>query len=240
MLSTWRKSPWLWVLCLIAGMLCAIICAGRETAETAFSPDRASAPVLILDAGHGGADGGAVAADGTEESDINLDIALRMRELCRLFGVGCVMTRESEELDYPPEARSISQMKVWDTRSRVALINSVENGFLLSIHQNSFLNHKACGPQVFHNADPLAAKAAAAWQEALNGELCPNSRRVAASVSPDINIMANARCPAVLVECGFLSHRGELEALKTETYRTKIATILMATYLRFWEGPYES
>lgn len=94
--------------------------------------------VLIIDAGHGGEDGGAVTADGVPESGINLGIAKKLEALCGLFGVDSVMTRESQEISYPDTAGTTAQRKSADQKARVELINSQEDAVLVSIHQNFF------------------------------------------------------------------------------------------------------
>ena len=104
---------------LAAAILLAVIALWAQddarATEAATPP-----PVLVIDAGHGGADGGAVAADGTTESGVNLDIALRLEALARFWGVETVMTRESEDIAYPDSAASIAAKKVADQHARVA------------------------------------------------------------------------------------------------------------------------
>ena len=189
------------------------------------------APVLILDAGHGGADGGASSASGLKESAVNLDIVLRMRELCRLLSVPVLLTRDSEALDYPPEADTLSAMKRWDTRQRVDLINRQENAILLSIHQNCYPGPQPRGPQIFFSEEKDSRKTAENIQLYMTKNLYPINRRVAAPMPDGLYIPEHIHCPAILCECGFLSNPEEAEALSTESYRTKIAVILMAAYL---------
>ena len=91
--------------------------------------------ILIIDAGHGGTDGGAVSENGTKESEINLAIAQKMDALARLVGVETIMTRNSEELDYPDEADTIRKKKVYDQKQQVEQINKTQNAVLISVHQ---------------------------------------------------------------------------------------------------------
>lgn len=201
----------------------------EKPSEPAFAmKDR---PVLILDAGHGGTDGGAVSASGLSESQVNLDIVLRMRELCRYLGLPCLLTRETEELDYPQEADTIAKMKLWDTRRRVEYINRQENAFLLSIHQNCYPSPKPRGPQIFFSPGDIPKKAAERIQNYMTENLYPLNRRVAAPIPKGIYIPEHAHCPTVLCECGFLSNPEEEALLSTAEYRTKIALILIGAYL---------
>ena len=235
MLFLRRNYGFLLAFCLIGALTYAIIQRTSEHALQTSATADSILSVLILDPGHGGADGGAVSLSGTKESEINLDIALRLRALCRLFGIACLMTRDREELDYPESADSISEMKKWDTRSRVERINAVGSSFLLSIHQNVYPDPQPRGPQVFYNEN-CPQGTAELFQEYLNTVLCPKSRRLAAPISKDVYIMSHAECPAVLAECGFLSNPEEAAALDTDTYKLKIAAVLMAACLRSLGG----
>jgi len=196
--------------------------------------------ILILDPGHGGEDGGAVSPDGLVESGINLDIALRLRELCGFFGVKSVMTRESEDLAYPIDLSRTAERKRWDTKRRMELINSQQNAVLLSIHQNNFPSGRARGPQVFYGKTPGSRELAELMHCNLISALHPESRRVAAPAPKEVYIMSNASCPAVLAECGFLSDPKDCELLRTDEHRKKIAAILMASCLQYTEAMHES
>lgn len=195
-------------------------------------PALAQGPVLVIDAGHGGLDGGASAADGTAESGLNLSIALRVRDLARLLGLPVRMTREAEELDYPAEEATIHAKKVWDQKRRVALINSLAEARLLSIHQNNYPDPRPSGSQVLYGAVEGSSDWGEATHDALVSALCPENRRVAAPISRDIFLMRSVNCPAILVECGFLSNPAEAARLKTAEYQRRIALVLIASYLQ--------
>lgn len=192
------------------------------------------APTLVIDPGHGGLDGGAVSVDGATESSLNLAIALKTREIARLFGDTPVMTRESELLDYPEAEVSIHDKKVWDQKQRVALINSLENPVLLSIHQNTYPDRRPRGTLVLYGKADGAEELAELMHGNLSAHLCPDNRRVAAPVSDSIYLMKRITCPAVLAECGFLSNPEEAKLLQTDAYQTKLALILYASYLQYF------
>lgn len=107
---------------------------------------------IILDAGHGGEDGGASTANGVPESQINLEIATRMEDLFALVGRPVQMIRTEDISIYSPGAETLSQKKVSDLKNRVSLINSTENALLVSIHQNTYTDSKYHGAQVFYAA----------------------------------------------------------------------------------------
>lgn len=201
--------------------------ASAETAERL--------PVLIIDPGHGGADGGAVAPDGTVESALNLSVALRVRDLCAFFGIDTVMTRETEELAYPPEAKTIAAMKKWDTRRRVELAESIDDPVFLSIHQNIYPSAGPHGSQVLYAKNDSSHAFAEILQSELAAALLPENRRVPVPAGKDIYILSHVRCTAVLVECGFLSNSQELSLLQSADYQKKIASVLTACYLQYTE-----
>lgn len=218
--------------------ICVIIhCVFLSDTDTqSVSADSSEAsPVLILDPGHGGADGGAVAPDGTVESELNLAVALRVRDLCAFLGVDTVMTRESEVLSYPPEAKTIAAMKKWDTRRRVEIAESMDSPIFLSIHQNIYPSAGPHGSQVLYAQNEPSRALAELLQNELTAALLPENRRVPVPAGKDIYILSHVRCTAVLVECGFLSNPQELSLLQSAEHQKKIASVLTACYLQFTE-----
>lgn len=190
-------------------------------------------PVLIIDAGHGGADGGASSAEGLLESNINLEIALKLDELARLYGKETVLTRETDDIDYPSEANTIAKQKVYDQKTRVALINSYPEGILVSIHQNFYPDIRPKGAQVLYGHTPESEVFGKLLHVNLVAALDPTNRRVAAPVEENIYLMRNAQCTAALVECGFLSNPEEAALLEGNTYQNKISVVLLASYLEY-------
>ena len=181
---------------------------------------------FVIDAGHGGEDGGAVGGDGTLESEINLAIALRLDQLLGLCGISAVLTRDSAELIYPDTAVTIREKKRADQEYRVTLVNRTERAVLLSIHQNKYSSPGPRGAQVFYGKVDGSEELAKEVQDKL-AILCGDHRK-AAPISPEIYLMREAHCPAILVECGFLSNPEELALLGTEAYRTKLALAITA------------
>ena len=203
-----------------------------ESEETLANP----VPILVIDPGHGGADGGAVSVTGSCESKINLSIALKMSALAGLTATPHVMTRESEDIDYPPEATTISKMKVFDQKRRVEFIGGISNAVLLSVHQNNYPSTQPRGPQAFYGKNVDSTELASMVQEALNSALYPGNRRVASPISGDIYLFKSISCPAVLAECGFLSNPEEAALLEEQEYQLKVALALMGAYYSYLSG----
>ncbi len=185
---------------------------------------------LIIDPGHGGYDGGAVSDRGTVESVINLEIALRLEQLCGFLGFETVMTRNSEEIEYPPQADTIKTKKTADQKARLALINDTENAVLISIHQNCYPDERPFGAQVLYAPTDGSKEFGEYMQNMMLQHLIPNNRRTASLISENIYLMNNISCPAVLIECGFISNYSEEKLLNTHEYQLKIATVAVSCY----------
>ena len=218
---------------IIFVLLLSFIVSGCTVFSSAKRVSKAQNPILVIDPGHGGEDGGAVAADGTKESEINLAVALKMEALCGLLGVNSVMTRESEILDYPKSANTIRAKKIADQKARIELINSTPNAVLISVHQNTYPNAKPSGGQALYGNADGSQVLAELIQDNISMNIDADNNRGAAKISDDIYLMKKADCPAVLVECGFISNPTELEMLKTEEYQTKLAAVFVASYTQF-------
>ena len=113
---------------------------------------------VIIDAGHGGIDGGATSCTGVLESTLNLEIALRLNDLLTLLGMDTTMIRTTDTSIYT-EGNTIAAQKVSDLKERARIVNDTENAILISIHQNTFSNSKYSGAQVFYAATEGACPA---------------------------------------------------------------------------------
>ncbi len=230
------KKGELWPVALLlslAVLMNAVVrCFPALSAAPVLAPVR---PVLVIDAGHGGADGGAVAADGTEEAALNLAVALRLEALCALLGVETAMTRRTAALDYPAGAASIREKKVADQKARVELVNALPGAVLLSIHQNFYPGPRPAGAQVLSGAGEGSEAMAAAVETALSA-LPEAGLRASAPVPEDVYLFKNVRCPAVLAECGFLSNPEDLARLKDAGYQKQLALCFAAAYVGYVGG----
>lgn len=196
-----------------------------------FQPMRYGQRLLIIDPGHGGEDGGAVSVTGTAESAINLAIALKMDAFCGLFGVEHILTRSSDVSLKDHDASTLAEMKRTDLYNRVALVEKTSGAVLVSIHQNYFASGQYSGAQVFYAPTPGSEDWAIRCQQLLTTELDPENHRLSMAISKEIYLMNHIGCPAILVECGFLSHNREAMLLETDDYQTKIALTILASYL---------
>lgn len=228
-----KKSFWIGLIAsaLIIGLLTvggmARILDERPRTVMANVPGKLSV-TLIIDPGHGGADGGAVSVTGTNESKINLDISLRAQAIAGLFGLRCVMTRTSEDIDYPESATTIHAKKVADTNARIELANSTENAVLISIHQNKYTTSGPSGSQVFYAPTQGSQELAQTIQETLK-TLSEKNKRGAVQIDKSVYLMNHIECPAVLVECGFISNYAEAALLEDSGYQLKLAALIIGS-----------
>ena len=203
-------------------LLCLAVLDAAENESRAAFAEAATQTTVIVDPGHGGADGGAVSPDGLAEAGVNLDISLRLRDLLRLCGVPVVMTRETDTMLSDAGCKTISEKKVSDLHHRAELVNAQPDGLLVSIHQNKFEQSKYRGAQVFYAGTADSDELASAVQESLRLSLDPGNRR-ACKPSQSVYLMEHIRCTGILVECGFLSNPDECALLQTPSYQQKLS-----------------
>ncbi len=178
------------------------------------------APVVVIDAGHGGKDPGKVGINGALEKEINLQIALRLKSLLEQNDVAVVLTRE-EDKDLASE--QAASRKNEDLRARAALIAAAEPVVMVSIHQNSYPEEEVDGAQVFYYAGSDSGKMLGSIiQSSLKSEIDDGNHRVA-KANKEYYLLKKAACPAVIIECGFLSNPSEAALLATEEYQEKLA-----------------
>ncbi|MBQ2964032.1 MAG: N-acetylmuramoyl-L-alanine amidase [Clostridia bacterium] len=191
---------------------------------------------IIVDAGHGGMDGGTSAADGTKEKDINLSIARKLNLLLVASGYKTVMLRNDDALIGDNSLSTIRARKVSDIRKRLEVAESYPESILVSIHQNYYSVPKYSGAQVFYSTNsPKSKILAQSIQDSVVNGLQPDNNRKIKAVGSDIYLLYNCTLPAVMVECGFMSNESEAEKLKTDSYQTQMALSIMQGILNYLE-----
>lgn len=186
---------------------------------------------IVIDAGHGGVDGGAISCTGKSESAFNLEIALRLNDLFRLLGYNTAMIRLSDVSVYT-EGETIAQKKISDLKHRVRIVNEIENGLLLSIHQNIFSDSRYSGAQVFYGRENGSEDLAKELQQDFVSVLNSGSHRQAKK-SEGIYLMDRIKQPGVLIECGFLSNPEEEARLRSSDYQKKLVCIIASRVSSF-------
>ena len=169
---------------------------------------------VVVDAGHGGPDGGKTGVNGKLEKELNLIIAEKVKKLLEEEGIAVIMTREEDGW--------LAETRIGDLKERVRIMNESKADLAVSIHQNSYHEESVFGAQVFYYTTSGEGKAAA---EILQNELLEidpeNKKREKANNT--YYILKKTEVPTVIVECGFLSNHKEAEKLSDEAYQGKIA-----------------
>lgn len=228
-----NQTSWL-LICLSTVAMIMLLCLwGSKTVTTIAE---SSPPVrkrqIVLDAGHGGIDGGAISYSGIPESRYNLEITLRLRDLFHLLGYETVMIR-TEDVSIYTKGETIAQKKMSDLKERVRIVNETENAVLISIHQNTFSDSQYHGAQVFYADTEGSHPFASQMQNALVQSLNPESNRKCKQ-SKGVYLMEHIEKTGILVECGFLSNPEEDALLQTPDYQRKLSCVIAAaadTYL---------
>ncbi len=195
-----------------------------------------SGKTIALDAGHGGPDGGAASKEGVIEKDINLAIALHLRDYLQQAGAVVVMTREEDEDLADSDTKGYSRRKTEDLLRRADFIKQRKSDLFVSIHLNSIPSAKWRGAQTFyypnHADNPVLA---ALIQEELKKNL-ENTDRIAKLADKKIYLLQVLKMPSALVEVGFLSNPEEARMLANEKYQKKVAASVYQGILRYYSG----
>lgn len=221
----------------LALMLGAFDLPYTENEEIPTSSATRKYTTVIIDAGHGGEDGGTSSAAGLVEKDVNLEISKMLCEMLRANGVNVIMTREDDRLLYDRNANYQGRKKKLDLAARLAIADSTPDAIFVSIHMNYFTDPRYSGLQVWYSPNnagslPLAELIRTTNQAQLQNE----NQRLCKEATSSINLLHNAKCPAVLIECGFLSNPDEAALFETNEYRQRVAFAIFCAVTEFLEN----
>lgn len=220
------------IVLLYTVSITVLVCEGQsERYLTAFSEERRK--TVIIDAGHGGEDSGAVAQNGVYEKDLNLQIAFKLGEYLTSSGYNVIYTRTDDRLLYTEEENIKGLRKINDLKNRVKLANSYDDALFISIHMNSFGMESCSGMQVYYSPKSEDSRLLA---ESVQGEVVkriqPQNRRKIKSGS-DIYVLENSNNPAILVECGFLSNHEESKKLCEKEYQKELSFAILCGIIEY-------
>lgn len=220
-----RFAAFCLVLVAVAASITAVHSVKTVMAEAQGQmPLAPGLPTVVIDAGHGGFDGGAVGVDGIVEKDINLAIAKKLQMFFAVNGFPTVMTREEDRSLEDPGLETVRKRKNSDIHNRKALADSCGDCILLSIHQNKFPQSKSFGAQVFYGPqNPESQRMGELLQQRMVEMLQPENTRKAKPCGDSVYLIYHAQMPALLVECGFLSNREDAQKLSDPAYQDKVA-----------------
>ncbi len=216
----------------------AIIAANSDLTRLAVPTSGGSVterPTVVLDAGHGGEDGGCVGINGEIEKDINLSIVTKLRDMLTLGGFNVVLTRDSDNAVYDPGTEGLRNKKVSDMNNRLKTIQGQKDCIFLSIHQNQFTQPEYFGAQVFYNENNPDNRLLAQLMQENFQVLQPENDRVTKVMDTELFLFKDTQVPSVLIECGFLSNPDDAAKLSDPLYQRKVAFMIYNGVVRYMQ-----
>ena len=219
---------------LLSAFVFLMISAALKIKVSVSSESVKTMPTIVIDAGHGGEDGGAVSDSGVLEKDINLSIANDTSALFYMLGFDVTQTRTTDiALDNGED--TIRKRKVSDMKKRLEIFNSSEENTVISIHQNKFSESKYHGTQIFYSPNnPKSKQLADSIKYSVKGLLQPDNERECKKADSGIYLLKNTNNPAVIVECGFISNGEECKNLLDSQYQKQMAYSITAGFLSYY------
>ncbi len=226
-------------VCLVLGLslCCVAVAYGVKKVELtapASATPKNDMPIIVIDSGHGGMDGGCSDADGVPEKNINLNIALTLRDMLVSSGYTVEMTRETDTSIHDKGIEGIANQKSSDMDNRLELFNKYDNAVCISIHQNQFTDSKYKGAQMFYSlTHPDSERLAGILQNNFKNYIQPYNDREIKQCGEELFLCYFSENPTVMVECGFMSNEEESELLKTEEYQNKTAFTIYSSLVQY-------
>ncbi len=214
----------------VAMLLCLVLLSGLfVTGEKSVNVSATTTKryTVIIDAGHGGFDGGAVAPDGTLEKDLNLSVALKLDSVLKIMGYDTVLVRDTDVSTADDKGTERSQ-KVSDIKARLRLTEKYKDALFVSIHMNKYTSPQPHGAQVFYSQVDGSKELAECIQRSIAAGVQTDNKRVVKKTTKDIYLLYHAVIPSVIAECGFISNPDDLLKLKSDEYQLKMAAAIAA------------
>ena len=219
---------------IVAIITCLLIITYIVPVNT-FAIDN-SDKVILIDPGHGGIDGGAPSKAGTIEKDINLQIALKLRDNLEEKGYKVYMTRDEDEGLYQ-KGNTVKEKKREDLNRRVEMKKETECDIFVSIHQNMFPQSKCYGAQVWYASNDNSYNLATIVQDSIKESVKDNNKRVAKPAAEAYLILRDKyEGASILVECGFLSNPDEEAKLKIDEHQNLIVEGISGGIDKYFDG----
>lgn len=222
-------------VCVAVGFVFIALAAEKTVSVMSnnFSDEK---PVIIIDAGHGGEDGGTQSADGVLEKDINLSVCKKLEKILTRYGFETVMIRDSDKMIYDEGSATVRSKKSSDLHNRMDIMKKHPDGIFLSIHQNHFSESKYSGAQVFYCKNQKESSLLAdSIQKSIVTSLQKENTRQIKPCTSDVYLIYNAVSTAVMVECGFLSNSDEAAKLSDNAYQYEMALAISKGLVNYLE-----
>ncbi len=235
MIMILEKRKLMSFLCTILAVI-SLVSIKESYSSVPVSGVPAGEKVIVIDAGHGSPDGGAVGISGTVEKDINLKIATKLQSILERSGSKVIITRSDDNAINDKDYKTIRDIKKSDMKMRRNYRDQYGADIFVSIHMNKFESEKPHGAQVFYSATPENSRILGECIQSELKNICdPSNTRLAKVADKSIYILKDSTIPAVIVECGFLSNKEEEKKLNTDEYQSGLAWGIYSGIQKYYE-----
>ncbi len=226
-------------LSMIGCFVLLAVCARLTERALPTSVPAAEKPIVVLDAGHGGLDSGAVGVNGTLEKDVNLAIVKALRDMLEMSGFEVVLTRDEDISIYDAGVEGIRNQKLSDMDNRLEIIQSYPDSVFLCIHQNNYTDPKYFGGQMFYNNNNPNNRTLAQIMQNRFAILQPGNDREIKLSGNELFLLKSNKNPSLMIECGFLSNPDEEAKLSTWEYQQKVAFTIYSGLMEYIDATSE-
>ncbi|MDE6031856.1 MAG: N-acetylmuramoyl-L-alanine amidase [Oscillospiraceae bacterium] len=226
-------------LSMIGCFVLLAVCARITERALPTAADAVERPVIVLDAGHGGLDSGAVGGSGTLEKDVNLSIVKILRDMLEMSGFEVVLTRSEDISIYDAGVEGIRNQKLSDMDNRLEIVQSYPDSIFLCIHQNNYTDPRYFGGQMFYNNNNPDNRTLAQIMQNRFAELQPGNDREIKLSGDELFLLKSNPNPSLMIECGFLSNPDEEARLSTWEYQQQVAFTIYGGVMEFLDATTE-
>lgn len=212
------------------------VCARMTDSVVPASAGADERPIIVIDAGHGGLDGGAVGANGTLEKNVNLSVVLKLRDMLEVSGFNVVLTRDEDISIYDAGVEGIRNQKLSDMENRLEIIQSYPDSIFLCVHQNNYTDPQYFGGQMFYNNNNPDNRTLAQIMQNRFAQLQQGNDREIKLSGDELYLLKSNTNPSLMIECGFLSNPEEEAKLATAEYQQKVAFTIYSGVLEFMDA----
>lgn len=223
-------------LSIIGCFVLLAVCARITERALPVAAPPADKPTVVLDAGHGGMDSGAVGANGTLEKNVNLSIVLALRDMLEMSGFNVVLTRDEDISIYDTGVTGIRNQKLSDMDNRLEIIQSHPDSVFLCIHQNNYTDPLYFGGQMFYNDNNPNNRSLAQIMQNRFAQLQPGNDREIKLTGDELYLLKSNPNPSLMIECGFLSNPDEEAKLSTWEYQQKVAFTIYCGLMEYLDA----
>lgn len=235
-----NKKTLRFTACMVGVFVILAVCARVTDSALPASTEVTDRPVIVLDAGHGGLDSGAVGKSGVLEKDVNLSVVKHLQKLLELSGFKTVLTRSEDVSIYDPGVEGIRNQKLSDMDNRLEIIQSYPDSVFLCIHQNNYTDPQYFGGQMFYNNNNPDNRTLAQIMQNRFAQLQPGNDREIKLSGDELFLLKSNPNPSLMIECGFLSNPEEEAKLATDEYQQKLAFTIYSGLLEYLDAVNES